>query len=139
STDDAAKAQQILKADGGTLGGDGIFTKGGQKLSLTIKTTSGNTQRANAIQFMAARAKAAGFDLNLVTEPASKLFGGTLTNGDYQLANYAFSGSADPSQTSIFRSDAIPTQANRFAGQHVYRIADNTLHNLLAPSSGGTG
>ena len=131
-----AKAQQILKADGWTLGGDGIFTKGGQKLSLTIKTTSGNTQRANNIQFLAARAKAAGFDLNLVTEPASKLFGGTLTNGDYQLANYAFSGSADPSQTSIFRSDAIPTQANGFAGQNVYRIADKTLDKLLAASDG---
>src|SRR5262245_13090133 len=135
-TYDPAKAQQILKADGWTLGGDGIFTKGGQKLSLTIKTTSGNTQRANAIQFMAARAKAAGFDLNLVTEPSSKLFGGTLTNGDYQLANYAFSGSADPSQTSIFRSDAIPTQANGFAGQNTYRIADKTLDKLLAASDG---
>ena len=131
-----AKAQQILKADGWTLGGDGIFSKGGQKLSLTIKTTSGNTQRANNIQFLAARAKAAGIDLNLATEPASKLFGGTLTHGDFQLANFAFSGSADPSQTTLFRSSAIPTQANGFAGQNDYRIADKTLDKLLAASDG---
>ncbi|MCU0308777.1 MAG: peptide ABC transporter substrate-binding protein [Thermoleophilia bacterium] len=117
------RAKQILRQAGWTQGSDGIFSKGGQRLSLTVKTTAGNVARQRNIQYWTVKARAAGVELVYTPEPASKLFGGTLTNGDYQVANFAFSGSFDPSLTSILVGRQIPTQANDFSGQNYYRYA----------------
>jgi peptide/nickel transport system substrate-binding protein len=125
------KAKALLQQAGWTIGGDGIATKGGQKLSVPIKTTAGNQARLKNIQFLLTKAKAAGFDLSYAPEPASKLFGGTLTDGDFQLAEFAYLGSADPSITGIFSTKQIPTAANEFSGQNVYRLSDPKADRLM--------
>ena len=124
-----AKAKAILTAAGWNCSSTPC-TKGGQSLRIEVKTTTGNTQRQKNIAYWAAKAKEAGFDLVYTPEPASKLFGGTLTNGDFVVANFAFSGSFDPSLTSILAARQVPTQANGFAGQNYYRYtsADGLLN-----------
>lgn len=125
------KAKALLVKAGYTIGSDGIATKGGQKLTVAWKTTSGNQARLKNIQFMATKARAAGFDLQYTPEPASKLFGGTLTDGQFQMAEFAFQGSTDPSVTTLFSTKQIPSDANGGAGQNYFRISDKTLDSLM--------
>jgi peptide/nickel transport system substrate-binding protein len=112
------KAKSTLQADGWTMGGDGIFTKGGKRLSIDFATTAGNKTREDTQQLLKEKAKAAGIELVIKNSPATQLFQDRLPKRDFVLAEYAQVASPDPSVTSILAGDQIPSKANNFSGQN---------------------
>jgi peptide/nickel transport system substrate-binding protein len=90
-----AKAEQILTAAGFKKGSDGIFAKGGQKLSFSIINNGGFSDWVAAVQTIEQSLKAVGIQVtpqNLAA-PAyqSKLYG-----GQYQLAYGSETGGPTP-------------------------------------------
>ncbi|MFI9530936.1 ABC transporter substrate-binding protein [Micromonospora rosaria] len=62
-TAEPQKSAQILEQAGWVKGSDGIYAKGGQRLSLTVEVVTGWTDYITAIDTMASQAKAAGIEL----------------------------------------------------------------------------
>jgi peptide/nickel transport system substrate-binding protein len=113
-----AKAKSTLQANGWTMGSDGIFTKGGKRLSIQFTTTAGNKTREDTQQLLKEQAKAAGIELVIKNSPATQLFQDKLPKRDFVLAEYAQVASPDPSVTAILAGDQIPSKANNFSGQN---------------------
>jgi peptide/nickel transport system substrate-binding protein len=86
---DLAKVDEIMSADGWAKGDDGIWAKDGQRAAFTLKTTEGNARRELTGQIVQEQAKAAGIEIEFVTQEAGALFGEQLPNGDFQVALYA--------------------------------------------------
>jgi peptide/nickel transport system substrate-binding protein len=57
------RTAQILEQAGWAKGSDGIYAKGGERLSLTVEVVTGWTDYITAIDTMASQAKAAGIEL----------------------------------------------------------------------------
>ncbi len=112
------KAKSILQGAGWTMGGDGIFTKGGKRLSIQYSTTTGNKTREDTQQLLKEKAKAAGIELVIKNFAATQLFESKLPKRDFVLAEYAQVAAPDPSVTSILAGDQIPSKANNFSGQN---------------------
>jgi peptide/nickel transport system substrate-binding protein len=93
---DLAGAQQLLEQAGFTKGADGIYAKGGKRLSLRISTTAGNALREQQETLIQAQAKEAGIEIKIVNAPAEKLFGEWLPQGNFDIANFAWVGTVWP-------------------------------------------
>jgi peptide/nickel transport system substrate-binding protein len=125
------KAKSILQGAGWTAGADGIFAKGGKRLSVTFSTTAGNKPREDTQALLKEKAKAAGFELVIKNSKPTQLFEDKLPKGDYELAEYAQVASPDPSISSILSCDQIPTAANGFAGQNTTRWCNKQATALM--------
>jgi peptide/nickel transport system substrate-binding protein len=101
---DVAGAQKLLEDAGYTKGADGIYAKGGKKLSFNISTTAGNQLRETQEQLIQAQAKEFGMEIKIKNAEADVLFGEWLPNGDFDIANFAWVGTpfAVSSSKSIF-------------------------------------
>ena len=94
---DVAKAESILQAAGYAKGSDGIYAKGGQRVSVTVQVISGYSDYISAVSTMTTELKAAGIELKenqvSVNESSSNV-----TNGNYELsiANFGASVSTNP-------------------------------------------
>jgi peptide/nickel transport system substrate-binding protein len=128
------RAAQLLQSDGWTKGSDGIFTKGGQKLTITVSTTAGNTRRTTTVSLLQEKARAAGIDLEIKTYDATDLFSNVAPQGDFQVALYALGPIIDPSVTSTFHSSQIPTKANGFAGGNWDHWSNPRADQLMSSS-----
>lgn len=84
-TADPAKAEAILKAAGYTKGSDGIYTKDGQRVSLTVQVVSGWSDCISAISVMASELKAVGIELKS-TQLAVGAWSNNETTGTFQLS-----------------------------------------------------
>ena len=116
---DPAKAKSILQADGWALGGDGIFAKAGQRLSLVFSTTTGNKGREDSQALLKEKWKAAGIELVVKNYASpSPIFTDILPKGNFSVSEYAQVASPDPGVTSIYACDQIPSAANDFGGQN---------------------
>ncbi|MHB8440005.1 MAG: ABC transporter family substrate-binding protein [Acidimicrobiales bacterium] len=94
-TQNLTLAKSLLQGAGMTMGSDGYFqpTSGpqkGQDLTFTIKSTSGNSLRANIEQLIQADLKSAGIKLNIANEDAATLFGTDLPQGNFQITLFAW-------------------------------------------------
>ena len=115
-TPDKAKAQALLTSAGYKMGADGFFAKNGQKLTLEMKTTAGNTGRAKMFQIIQAQLKDVGIDTKLVFEEANTFFGSSTPNGKFQVAEWCWLASPDPSVKTLFSAEQLPP-----LGQNYYR------------------
>ncbi len=130
---DPAKVDSELKA-AGYAKNNGFYEKNGQPLTITFTTIAGNKTRETNFQLIKAQLEANGIKFgDPVFSPPDVLFGptGPLNTGTYQVAEFAFQGSSDPSPTQLFGSAYIPTAASP-SGQNVYHINDPNLDKLLA-------
>ena len=123
-----AKVDQLMQGDGWAKQG-GVWTKNGQKATLTIKSTTGNKRRELMEQILDSQWKKAGFDVAPPdNQKAGNLFGELLPKGDYQLSIFAQTPtSSSPAQCVNFCSKNIPTAANSFSGTNWYRISDPSI------------
>jgi peptide/nickel transport system substrate-binding protein len=87
---DTAAAEKLLTDAGYTKGSDGIYAKGGKKLSFNISTTAGNALRETQEQLIQAQAKAFGMDIKIKNAEADVLFGEWLPEGNFDIANFAW-------------------------------------------------
>jgi peptide/nickel transport system substrate-binding protein len=128
------KAKQILQGAGWTLGSDGIFTKGGKRLSIQFRTTAGNKIRENTQQILKEKTKAAGIELDIKNVPPTQLFQSLLPKRDFQLAEFAQVATPDPSVTSILACDQIPTAENNYSGQNSFSWCNKQATDLMRKS-----
>jgi peptide/nickel transport system substrate-binding protein len=90
---DVAGATKLLEEAGYTKGADGIYAKGGNKLSLRISTTAGNQLRETQEELFQAQMKKIGVDIKIANADSTKFFGEWLPNGNFDIANFAWVGS----------------------------------------------
>lgn len=86
---DLKQVDTLLTGAGWAKGSDGIYAKGGKKLSFAVRTTAGNKRRETTQQILQTQLKTAGIDMTTSNIPAGDLFGKALPNGDFQAAIYA--------------------------------------------------
>jgi peptide/nickel transport system substrate-binding protein len=125
-----AAAKALLESDGYTLGGDGIYTKGGKPLSFKIDTTANNPLREQTITVMVPMLKAAGINATFNANP--DIFKGkekptSLEAGGFQIALFAWVGapfiSSTPPIYQAPKGDAV--------GQNYSRAGSPQIDQLL--------
>jgi peptide/nickel transport system substrate-binding protein len=90
---DVAAATGLLEEAGYAKGADGIYAKGGKKLSLRISTTAGNQLRETQEELFQAQMKEVGVEIKIANADSTKFFGEWLPNGNFDIANFAWVGS----------------------------------------------
>jgi len=110
---DVAGAKAKIEASGWTLGSDGIYAKGGKKLSTKLYVRQGRPQRISFAQLAADQLKACGIDIQVTPADFSTVLLPLLSypnNFDTYLGGW--STALDPDDSSIFGCDQIVTKAN---------------------------
>jgi peptide/nickel transport system substrate-binding protein len=87
---DIAAAEKLLTDAGYAKGADGVFAKGGKRLSFNISTTAGNQLRETQEQLIQAQAKEFGMEIKIKNAEADVLFGEWLPQGNFDIANFAW-------------------------------------------------
>lgn len=93
---DPAKAEKALTGAGFVKGPDGIYAKGGKKLSLRLSTTAGNQLREQQGELIKAQLAKIGIEIVIDNSPSKVLFNERLPGGDFDIANFAFIGTPFP-------------------------------------------
>jgi len=131
---DPAAVDRYMRAAGYQKDGAGFYAKDGRELTVEIDAIAGNTTRENNLTLMQAQLRKVG--IRMRPRLLANLYApdGPLFTGRFQIVEAAYSASADPSVTNIFRSDQVPSQSNGFSGQNTFRDADPVLDRLLNAS-----
>ena len=111
---DPAGANRMLQASGWTTGMDGIRIKEGQRLSLTISSTTDNLPNANAEAIVSQELKAVGIELTIKNYAGTVLFApdGPLYGGRYDLAWIVDYVGADPDNLAKWGCDFFPPRGS---------------------------
>jgi peptide/nickel transport system substrate-binding protein len=116
---DLDKVDELMTGAGWQKNGSGIWAKGGQTASLTVKTTAGNARRELTEQILQQQLGEGGFELATDNQEAGALFGEQLPAGQFELAIYAQVNTfLAPGQCNLFCAENIPSEANENAGQN---------------------
>ena len=115
---DPAKVASILEGDGWAKGSDGIYAKAGKRLSMKWATVQGNKRREDIQALIIPKLKAQGIELIADNSDADTLFQTRLPHLDFEIGIYAQTASPDPSVTTLFACDQIPSEKNSFSGQN---------------------
>ena len=126
-TTDTAKAKSLLDAAGWKTGGDGIRTKDGKKLSLTVDWVPNAATNQPALELIQQQLKAVGVDLTLKQLQVTQL-APTLQSGDYDAA-WGNITRADP---DILRNSFSTRLAN------FYRVPVTALDTALTGQAATT-
>lgn len=126
-TTDAAKAKSLLDAAGWKTGSDGIRTKDGKKLSLTVDWVPNAATNQPALELIQQQLKAVGVDLTLKQLQVTQL-APTLQSGDYDAA-WGNITRADP---DILRNSFSTRLAN------FYRVPVTALDTALTGQAATT-
>jgi peptide/nickel transport system substrate-binding protein len=132
-TYDPAKAKSILQSDGWDCSSTPC-TKNGQTLTVEYSTVSDNTRRTTTQELIQNKVGAGGFAFKIKNYEAGVLFNDVGPKGTFTMADYASGGSVDPSVTSTFSCDAIPTQQNGYTGGNWNRWCDSQADSLMKAS-----
>jgi peptide/nickel transport system substrate-binding protein len=89
---DTAGATKLLEDAGYTKGADGIYAKGGKKLSFRFSTTAGNKLRETQGELFQSQMKDMGIAIKITNVDSTKFFGEWLPNGNFDIANFAWVG-----------------------------------------------
>lgn len=137
---DVSAAKKLLEGDGWTAGSDGIYQKGGQRLSMKVLVTSGYTDYIAALQAIQQQFKAAGIEID-VQQVANQEKISSTGLGKFQLAiDGIFQGPvADPFYVydKYFNSAGtakVGEQANPY-GNYV-RYSNSTVDQQVAVAAG---
>lgn len=111
---DVAAAQKLLTDAGWTKGGDGIYTKGGNRLSVKLIYPSNNDNRRDTVLLASAQAKEAGIELVPTLIPTADYFGKYVLVSNFEMALFAWVGGNFPisSVSNILRQGAAQNFGN---------------------------
>jgi peptide/nickel transport system substrate-binding protein len=119
---DLKKVDELLTKAGYAKGSDGIYAKGGQKLTFALRTTAGNKRRELTQEILIAQLKEAGIEMTADNQKPGDLFGKSLPSGDFQAGLYAQTATFPvPGLATLFLSTNIPSDANKNVGQNYTR------------------
>jgi peptide/nickel transport system substrate-binding protein len=91
-----AKATAALEAAGFAKGADGIYAKGGKKLSFRLRVKSPNPLREQLEQLIQDDLKGVGIDVKIVNFSEPDSIGGIGSKGDFDLFIFAWVGTPFP-------------------------------------------
>jgi peptide/nickel transport system substrate-binding protein len=89
---DTAAAAKLLEDAGYAKGADGVYAKGGKKLSFRFSTTAGNKLRETQGELFQAQMKDLGIEIKIANVDSTKFFGEWLPNGNFDIADFAWVG-----------------------------------------------
>jgi peptide/nickel transport system substrate-binding protein len=93
---DPDAVEQIMDANGCTIGGGGVWTCAGTRASVKFATTTGNAILITGQNALIASAQAAGIELVPDNSSPGELFGNRLPNGNFELVMFLWVRSGDP-------------------------------------------
>ncbi|MBK6018819.1 ABC transporter substrate-binding protein [Streptomyces sp. MBT53] len=129
---DAAKAAQLMKADGWTKNGGGYWAKNGKEAAFTVTSLAGNQSRELTEQILQAQLGKAGFRVTIKNSTPANIFGKLAPAGDFQLGLWNLTDSfPNPTLSATFSSTAIPSAANDQSGINFMRIRVSGLDPVL--------
>ena len=128
---DIAAAEKLLTDAGYAKGADGIFAKGGKKLSFNISTTAGNKLRETQEQLIQAQAKEFGMEIKIKNAEADVLFGEWLPEHNFDIANFAWVATpfAVSSNQSIFSTGSAQNYG-QFSNKQVDELFTQAVSEL---------
>src|SRR5579862_937384 len=110
---DVAGAKAKIESSGWTLGADGIYTKGGQRLSTTLYVRAGRPQRISFANLAKDQLKACGIEINVLPSDFSTVLLPLLSYPNkFDTYLGGWSTALDPDDSSIFGCNQITTKAN---------------------------
>jgi peptide/nickel transport system substrate-binding protein len=136
-TYDPQKAMQILTSDGydcSKVASGGFCQKGGKDLTIQYNSVAGNARRETTEALLKEKAKAAGINYVIKNFEATDLFSNHLPKLTYGMAEFANGGVIDPSVTSIFACENIPSAKNSFGGQNTDAWCNKQATDLMHQS-----
>lgn len=129
---DPKKAVELLEKAGYTRGPDGIFQKGGKRLSFELLTNSGNTTRESVALLMQKNLKDVGIEVKPAYVEWSQFLEKHLWVGNYQLFISGFSLGTDPDAYLFYHSSqAKKNDKGRFLGFNRYYYNNPEIDKLL--------
>ena len=129
---DLDKVDELMKGDGWAKNSDGVWAKGGETATFSIKTLAGNKRRDLTVQVLQSQLKDAGFEMTIDQVTPVDLFSTIAPQGDFQAGLWALVDTfPDPTLSSTFSSVNIPSEANGFSGINFYRTNIPGLDDLL--------
>ncbi|HEU4898491.1 MAG TPA: ABC transporter family substrate-binding protein [Actinomycetota bacterium] len=137
---DIAGAEKLLTDAGYAKGADGIFAKGGKRLSVNISTTAGNQLRETQEELIQAQAKEFGMEIKIKNADADVLFGKWLPEGNFDIANFAWVGTpfAVSSNQPIFSTDSAQNYG-KYSNPKVDELFTQAISELDAAKSAELG
>jgi peptide/nickel transport system substrate-binding protein len=115
---DPERVASILEDAGWARGGDGIYAKDGRRLSMSWQTVAGNARRESIQALVIPQLAELGIEVVSDNSDADTLFQVRVPQLDTEIGLYAQVASPDPSVTTLFACENIPSEANEFSGQN---------------------
>jgi ABC-type transport system substrate-binding protein len=118
---DVAGAKTLIEKSGWALGSDGVYAKGGKRLSTTLYVRQGKPQRISFAQLAADQLKACGIEIKVAPSDFSTVLLPLLSYpNNFETYMGGWSTALDPDDSSIFGCDQIVDKAhpdaNNFPG-----------------------
>ncbi|SFD46193.1 ABC transporter substrate-binding protein [Streptomyces aidingensis] len=132
-TADAARSARLLEDAGWTKGGDGIYEKDGERLSLTVSVVTGWTDYITAVDVIGQQLKAAGIEI-IPQQTSWNEWSDSRGMGNYQLLiDSLYQGPApDPFYLySYFFSTATTAEVGESANPNFARFSDPEVDAAL--------
>lgn len=130
---DPERAKALLEEAGWREGPDGVRVNAqGQRLVLTLMTTSGNRSREMVEQVVQSEWRKIGVDVRIRNQPARVFFGQTVTKRQFDgLVMFAWTSAPEDVPRSNLHSEEIPSPANGFAGQNFAGYRNPEMDKLI--------
>ncbi len=101
----------------------------GASTEIEFSTTSDNTLRETAQQVIQQQMEDIGITLTINNSSAETFFGERTPEGDFQMGEWAWSATPDPSITTLFGAEQVPPD-----GQNYYRYQSDEATELMLES-----
>ncbi len=125
-----ARARQLLQQAGCRRGQDGIYSCGGNRLSLRFATIAGIESRARTLELVQATLRQAGVEVAPVYAPFGPFFEAIVIPGDFDLALYSWGlGTSSIGPGSLFQCQK-PDNTSGYCDRLVTRDLDQATRIL---------
>jgi peptide/nickel transport system substrate-binding protein len=129
------KARARLEQAGFVQGPDGVYAKDGKRLSVRLTTTAGHKQREQQVLLIHEQLAALGIETRIDNSPAADLFERRLPAGDFDIADFAWVGSAFPASGARQLYHSLSDHNyGRYVAPSVDAKVDDALVNLDEPA-----
>lgn len=131
---DPEQVASILEGAGWARGSDGIYAKDGQRLEFTWQTVAGNARREQIQALVIPQLEELGIAVTADNSEAGTLFEQLLPQRQTEMMLFAYVASPDPTATSNWHCDNIPTPENDFAGQNAQSWCNEEASEAMSAS-----
>lgn len=124
---DPARAKALLSSAGWVPGTDGVRTKAGQRMALTLVSYTGSAVVTEAEAVVQRQWRDLGVDVEIKNYPSDILYeaqasGGIEQNGKFDVAIEQWANGIDPDESILFKCDLAPPH-----GWNIYHFCDRRL------------